>query len=120
MNMCGTPGGITTTSPLTMRRLSPPTMAEPRHSLGSIGLASGAVPPVTSVADVVATWIQYIPMVKSRHDVTDGQLGFMLLSMVAGGVLGLPLAGWLVSRFGSRLVAIATAAGLSLMLPAPV
>ena len=69
---------------------------------------------------VVASWIPYIPMVKSRHDIGDGQLGFMLLSMVVGGVLALPLAGWLVGRFGSRLVAAATAAGLSLMFPGPV
>ena len=69
---------------------------------------------------VVASWIPYIPMVKSRRDISDGQLGFVLLSMVVGGVLGLPLAGWLVGRFGSRLVAVAAAVGLSLMLSGPV
>lgn len=69
---------------------------------------------------VVASWIPYIPIVKSRHHLGDAQLGFLLLAMVVGGVLGLPLAGWLVGRFGSRLVAVAAASGLSLTLTAPV
>jgi predicted MFS family arabinose efflux permease len=69
---------------------------------------------------VVASWIPYIPMVKSRYAIGDGQLGFTLLAMVVGGVLGLPLAGWLVGWCGSRLVAVTAALGLSVMLPAPV
>ena len=69
---------------------------------------------------VVASWVPYIPIVKGRHGIGDGQLGFMLLAMTLGGVLGLPFSGWLVSRFGSRAVALVTATGLSTMLPAPV
>ena len=69
---------------------------------------------------VVASWVPYIPAVKSRLQIGDGELGLTLLWMVVGGVIGLPLAGWLVGRFGSRRIAVGTAVGLSLMLPAPV
>lgn len=69
---------------------------------------------------VLATWIPYIPSVKRHHQVGDGQLGIILFALTLGGVLGLPLAGWLVARCGSRRVAVAAAASVCLTLPAPV
>ncbi len=66
---------------------------------------------------VIASWVPHIPAVKSRHELSDGQLGVVLLAMAAGSVLALPIAGWLVGRFGSR--AMTTMAGLALCLALP-
>jgi MFS family permease len=69
---------------------------------------------------VLASWVPHIPAIKSRHMMTDGQLGFVLLSMAAGSVLALPLAGWLVGRLGSRVMTAAAGIALCLALPLPV
>ncbi len=66
---------------------------------------------------VIASWVPHIPAVKSRHALSDGQLGVVLLAMAASSVLALPTAGWLVGRFGSR--AMTTMAGLALCLALP-
>ena len=50
---------------------------------------------------VIASWVPHIPAVKSRHALSDGHLGAVLLAMAAGSVLSLPFAGWLVGRFGA-------------------
>src|SRR5262249_60107490 len=42
---------------------------------------------------VLASWVPHIPAVKSRHMLTDGALGLVLLSMAAGSVLTLPIEG---------------------------
>ena len=87
----------------------------------SVGRARAAVSSLFFLNGVVvATWIPYIPSVKRHHDIGDGQLGLTLFAFTLGGVLGLPLAGWLVGRRGSRNVAVAGALGLCLMLPGPV
>ena len=52
----------------------------------------------------------YIPLVKTAHGLGDGALGGVLLAMAVGAVMVLPLAGWLVSRVGSRRVTLLAAA----------
>ena len=69
---------------------------------------------------VLASWVPHIPAIKSRHMLTDGALGLVLLSMAVGSVLALPAAGWLVGRFGSRVMTAAAGIGLCLALPLPV
>jgi len=69
---------------------------------------------------VLASWVPHIPAVKSRHVLTDGALGLVLLSMAGGSVLALPVAGWLVGRFGSRVMTAAAGFGLCLALPLPI
>ena len=54
---------------------------------------------------VLASWVPHIPAVKAVHGLSDGQLGMVLLAMAVGAVLTLPLAGWLVGRTGSHIVA---------------
>src|SRR6059036_3565861 len=68
----------------------------------------------------LASWVPHIPAIKSRHTMSDGQLVLVLLSMAAGSVLALPVAGWLVSRLGSRLMTAAAGIALCLALPLPV
>lgn len=69
---------------------------------------------------VVASWVPHIPAVKSRHALTDGQLGLVLLAMAAGSVVALPIAGRLVGRFGSRSMTAAAGLALCLALPLPI
>jgi fucose permease len=69
---------------------------------------------------VFASWVPHIPAVKSRLSLSDGELGLLLLCIAAGSIASLALSGWLVSRFGSRLVTVASGIGLCLALPIPV
>jgi fucose permease len=69
---------------------------------------------------VLASWVPYIPLVKTAHGLGDGALGAVLLAMAIGAVMVLPAAGWLVSRVGSRRVTLLAAATLALALPLPV
>jgi MFS family permease len=49
-----------------------------------------------------STWTSRIPTIKSYFDFNDAELGSVLLFMPIGSLAGLPLSGWLVSRFDSR------------------
>ena len=69
---------------------------------------------------VMASWVPHIPAVKSRHALSDGQLGLVLLMMAFGAVFALPVAGWLVGRVGSRAMTSLAAVALCLALPLPV
>jgi len=68
----------------------------------------------------LASWVPHIPAIKSRHMMSDSQLGLVLLSMAAGSVVALPVAGWLVGRLGSRVMTAAAGVALCLALPLPV
>jgi len=52
------------------------------------------------------TWLSRIPAVKTELALSDGELGLALLGVTVGAVLSLPLAGWLVSRTGSRATVV--------------
>jgi MFS family permease len=69
---------------------------------------------------VVASWVPHIPGLKTRLGVGDGGLGLLLLSMAVGAVVALPAAGWLISRFGNRVVTSTSAAALSIAVLLPV
>ena len=55
-----------------------------------------------------ASWASRIPQVKGHLGLDPSQLGLVLLSLAAGSVLSLPLAGPIVARFGSRRTVMAT------------
>jgi MFS family permease len=69
---------------------------------------------------VLASWIPHIPALKTDHGLDDGRLGLVLLSMAAGSVLALPMAGWLIGRLGSRRMTSIAASAFCLALPLPV
>lgn len=62
-----------------------------------------------------ASFAARLPDVKSLLHLSTGQLGLLLLAGSIGSVSGLPLAGWVIGRFGSRVTvrvaACATVAG---------
>lgn len=49
-----------------------------------------------------ATWASRIPTIKSLFDLNDAELGNVLLMLPISSLMGLPLSGWLVSKFDSR------------------
>jgi MFS family permease len=49
-----------------------------------------------------STWTSRIPTIKAYFGYNDAELGTVLLFMPIGSLIGLPLSGWLVSRFDSR------------------
>lgn len=51
-----------------------------------------------------ASWAARIPDIQAKFDLSEGQLGTLLLFLPIGSILGLPIAGWSVHEFGSRRV----------------
>ncbi|MBV9760972.1 MAG: MFS transporter [Acidobacteriaceae bacterium] len=62
---------------------------------------------------VVSTWLSRIPAVQSALRLNNGVLGLTFLCAAIGAVVTIPLAGWLVTRYGSRRVS----ASSSLLFP---
>jgi MFS family permease len=50
-----------------------------------------------------STWTSRIPTIKETFQLNDAQLGTILLFMPVSSLIGLPVSGWLVSRFDSRI-----------------
>ena len=50
-----------------------------------------------------STWASRIPTIKSAFDFNEATLGTILLALPIGSLIGLPISGWLVSRFNSRV-----------------
>src|SRR5690606_20036783 len=49
------------------------------------------------------SWTSRIPTIKTAFDLNEAELGTILLCMPISSLLGLPLSGWLVSRYDSRV-----------------
>ena len=50
-----------------------------------------------------ASWASRIPTIKAFFNLNDAQLGTILLAMPISSLVGLPISGWLVSKFDSRV-----------------
>lgn len=49
-----------------------------------------------------ATWASRIPTIKIFYHLNEAELGTLLLAMPISSLLGLPISGWLVSKFDTR------------------
>ncbi len=69
---------------------------------------------------VVSTWVSRIPAIQSGLHLGNGVLGLALLATALGAVSTIPVAGWAVTRYGSKKVTTAASIAfcLSLSLPA--
>lgn len=67
----------------------------------------------------LANWIARIPDAKARLALSDGALGFVLLFAAIGALIGQPLTGVLVARFGSQRVTTALALVFALTMALP-
>ncbi|MFH4965516.1 MFS transporter [Gaetbulibacter sp. M235] len=63
-----------------------------------------------------ATWASRIPTIKTLFNFNDAELGTVLLAMPISSLIGLPISGWLVSRFDSRIPLIVSFIGFSFAL----
>jgi len=59
-----------------------------------------------------ATWASRIPTIKMAFGFNEAELGTILLAMPIGSLIGLPISGWLVSKYNSR-VPLAVGYGLN-------
>jgi MFS family permease len=50
-----------------------------------------------------ASWASRIPTIKTTFGFTDAELGTILLFMPISSMIGLPLSGWMVSKYDSRV-----------------
>ena len=67
----------------------------------------------------LGSWVPHIPDAKHALDLDDSLLGFALLAMAIGSLVGLPLSGLLTARFGSRKTTAAAILALLLATPLP-
>ena len=69
---------------------------------------------------IVASWLSRIPAVQNALHLNNGILGLTLLSSALGAVTTIQLSGYLVSRFGSKIVSILSSVAFcfSVILPA--
>jgi MFS family permease len=54
----------------------------------------------------MSSWVSHIPLLKERLELNDQLLGFALLCAGMGALTTMSISGWLMSRFGSRKIAI--------------
>jgi MFS family permease len=52
---------------------------------------------------VFSSWASRIPTIKDQFGLNDAELGTVLLFMPISSLVGLPVSGWLVSRYDSRI-----------------
>ena len=50
-----------------------------------------------------STWASRIPTIKEQFNLSDGDLGNLLMIMPASAIIGIPLSGWLVAKYDSRV-----------------
>lgn len=54
----------------------------------------------------MSSWVAHIPLLKERLELNDQMLGFALLCAGMGALATMWISGWLMSRYGSRKIAI--------------
>ncbi|GAB4037559.1 MFS transporter [Spirosoma gilvum] len=65
----------------------------------------------------MASWAPMVPYAKDRLTLNDANLGLLLLLLGAGAMIMMPTSGWLVSRFGSRIIMAFAVCVMALALP---
>ena len=64
-----------------------------------------------------SSWASRIPDIRQQLHLSNAGLGGVLLGLPVGLMISLPVAGWMVARFGSRRVAILSAIAYPCILP---
>lgn len=64
-----------------------------------------------------SSWASRIPTIQTNLRLSDGGLGTVLLALPIGLMMSLPLAGYLVAKFGSRIIVIGSAILYACTLP---
>jgi MFS family permease len=64
-----------------------------------------------------ASWAARIPDIQTKFNLSEGQLGTLLLFLPLGSLVGLPIAGWAVHHYGSRRVIMIGSFAYAMTLP---
>ncbi len=64
-----------------------------------------------------ASWAARIPDIQAKFQLSEGELGTLLLCLPIGSMVGLPIAGWSVHHYGSRIVILICSFAYALSLP---
>ncbi|ACU58421.1 MFS transporter [Chitinophaga pinensis] len=64
-----------------------------------------------------SSWASRIPAIQHKLNLSEGELGGMLLALPIGSILSMPVAGILVSRYGSRYVLMTAGLLYAFILP---
>lgn len=65
----------------------------------------------------MSAWAPLVPFAKQRLALGEADLGLLLLCLGAGSLMAMPVTGMLASRFGCRVVVLASGAFVCLVLP---
>lgn len=65
----------------------------------------------------ISSWAPMVPFVKMKLGVDDGELGLILFIFGIGALVSMPLTGFFVHRFGSRLISFISALFVVVTLP---
>jgi len=84
--------------------------AQARIAVAAIFFVNGAA---------FASWVPHIPTVQRKLDLSPGVLGLALLAIAAGSLVSMPIAGWMVARHGSRIVALVAGSLYCAVVPLP-
>jgi MFS family permease len=83
----------------------------------SVRIATGALFVANGLG--MSSWISHIPLLKERLELNDQMLGFALLCAGMGALITMWISGWLMSKFGSRRIAIFSGIGFAISLIGP-
>jgi MFS family permease len=66
---------------------------------------------------IISTWAARIPAFQAQLHLSPAVLGRCLMMAAIGSVLSMPVAGWLINRFGTLAIVIGSTLGFGLALP---
>ncbi|QNL48397.1 MFS transporter [Olivibacter sp. SDN3] len=65
----------------------------------------------------VASWAPMVPYAKERLAMNEASLGLLLLLLGGGALIMMPITGFLIHRYGSRIIILLSALMIALLLP---
>ncbi len=65
----------------------------------------------------LSSWAPMVPFAKIRLGLNDADLGVVLLALGAGAIFTMPLSGFLINKYGSRLITLIAAFVIAALLP---
>jgi predicted MFS family arabinose efflux permease len=82
-----------------------------KHSQNSIRLI------FLSFGLCISSWAPLVPFTKTRLELGDAELGLILLVMGMGALIMMPITGFLINRFGSKIITLLSGIAVMLLLP---
>ncbi|NBO50341.1 MAG: MFS transporter, partial [Chitinophagia bacterium] len=65
---------------------------------------------------IFSSWASRIPQVKDRFGLNEAELGGVLFMLPLGALVALPFSGWLIHKWSSRTMSIASALTYTVLL----